>query len=170
MARYAEPVDLLERHDSNVVNDLCNDAGSRESVMDLVLNNRLLTALDDASGEMDAALRTGSRYSTDDLEGLTGNSLSHLKRICSDIGISLLFDRRPGTHSQLSARYLEKAEKWLDQLRSGIHVFDVAAQVTAGNPTINGPSAIDYDRLQLIPERMVRFFPGRKQRLPTDRT
>jgi len=137
--------------------------------MDLTSNTKLTTALDDASGEIDAALRTGGRYTTDDLEGLTGNSLSHLKRICSDLAMSNLFYRRPGVRTELAAHYHDKGKDWVEQLRTGVNLFDLAANVTASNPTINGPSAIDYQRINLLSDRMNNFFPGRAGRLPTDR-
>ena len=169
MATYAAGADLLERKRADTVNDLVGDDGVRLSREDLLTDTTLVTALSDASGAIDGALLAGGRYSTGDLEGLTGNSLSLLKRTCCDIAMAFLLDRNPQVNVDEGERYQELANRYLERLRTGENIFNLAEAARAGMPTIDGPTAIDYDRLQLLPERTRRFYPNRVSRLPTDR-
>lgn len=166
---YAAAADLFARHDVRSVNDLANDDGARQSRLDLATNVNVAAALDDASGEIDAAILAGKRYTSDDLTGLSGNALAWLKRITCDLAMSFLYDRRPAHNVDQYERYHQLAESHLEKLRTGENVFNLAAQQNASLPTINGPTSVDYARLNLIPDRVPRYFPSRSSRLPTDR-
>jgi len=169
MSSYATPAQLFERKRIDTINDLISDDGVRQSRIELLTHPHLLTALADASGAIDAALTAGKRYSADDLAGLTGNAGSLLQRICCDIAMSLLFDRNPGFNVEQQQRYRDLAEGHLNRLRSGEDVFQQSA-AAAGLPTIDGPSNIDYARLNLLPDRTRNFYPNRAGRLPRDRS
>lgn len=169
MASYAAPSDLFARKRVNTVNDLVNDDGVRQSRIDLATNPNLTTALADASGAIDAALLVGKLYTTAQLEAFAGNSLSHLKRICCDIAWAYLLERNP-TDPDEAEKYRKLAANYLKALENGENVFGaVTENVEAGVPTIDGPSAVDYSRLNLIPDRTRNYYPSRGSRLPTDR-
>ena len=98
---YASAADLIARIDTQIVGDLITDddtdTGLRErpSQATILDSTVLSTALGDASGLIDAALQNKGLYTPDQLAALTGNALSHLKRITCIVAIAMLFDRRP---------------------------------------------------------------------------
>ena len=157
---YAAAADLFARHDVRMIGDLANDHGVRESRDDLASNTNVSTALGDASGEIDVALLKGGRYSAADLSGLSGNALSHLKRVTCDIAMSLLYDRRPGLYPELSERAHERAEKHLRRLAKGEDLFNLTAQQTDTHPRIDGPTQVHQSQLnQMLPDRTPNFYP-----------
>lgn len=169
MTAYAEPSDLISRYDVAVLGDLVADDGIRVSASDLEDDAVLLEVLQTASGQVEAAMLCGNRYSPDELSGLTGNSASHLKQIVCLIAIAILFERRPAVNSMHADLYLKRADAYLEDLRHGKNLFNLAEALVDANPTISGPSSIDYRNINMLPDRMVRYFPSRKQRLPLTR-
>ena len=169
MASFATPAQMFERHDVRLINDLANDDNARQSRIELLTNANVLTALADASGAIESALLVSGRYSTDDLEGLTGNSANLLERMTADIAMYYIYDRKPSLRPEEMDRYREVTNQHLEALRKGVNIFNLADAVTAGKPTIDGPTSVDYQRLNLIPDRTQRYYPNRAGRLPTNR-
>ena len=166
---HATAQQLLDRYDKSIVNDLVSDEGTRLSFTDLLVDTKLAAALDDASGEVDAALLVGGRYSSADLSALSGNSLSTLVRITCEIAIGFLYDRRPMFRADEGERWATRTREHLNRMRTGENVFNITANVTAGNPTIDGPTSVDYDRMNLVVDQSRNYYPNRAGRLPTDR-
>lgn len=166
---YANAADLTARHDINTILELLTDSGNKPPVNTIATDTRLVACLDDASGDIDSALLVGNRYSTTDLSGLTGNALARLKRLTCDITMAYLYDARPGYNTDQVQPIRARADAELEKLRNGSNVFNLVDQLAAGLPTIDGPTTIDYQRLNLIPDRITRYFPARARRLPTDR-
>jgi hypothetical protein len=157
---HAAIADLLVYGDIRTINDLVNDIGVRESEL-----TSLLTA---ASGEVDAAIRKGDRYSETDLSGLTGNALAYLKRITSAVALSLLCERRPGMYPELADKFHERARGLLKRLATGDDVFALESQQAKSHPTVDGPSLAEMSRMNdLLPQRASRAYPtGRARRWP----
>jgi phage gp36-like protein len=176
---YATPADLLARVDAQIVGDLITDddpnTGFRDPppVETILASNIVQTALDDASGDVLAALGKGKRYTPDQLSGLTGPALSKLKRITCDIAVSYLFDRRPDKGNQEQAEnYRLKAERHLKALKSGEDIFYLAdeSDAEASLITTDGPTAIDLQTANRLDERMsARHLISSGDRLPLDR-
>lgn len=156
---HADADDLIARKDARVLGDLCSDDNKRVPVDELGSNTNVTTALDDASGKMDAALLQGKRYTSSDLSALTGNSLALRKRICCDIAFWLLWDRRPdyGPLERRNQAY-EDAKEQLKMLREGVEIFDVDAQKTAGVPEITGPTTVTHHNTQWLQTRCQGHF------------
>jgi len=169
MAAYAEPSDLISRYDVNIIGQLVTDDGLQVSESDLEDDAVLLEVLQTASGQVEASMLCGARYSPDDLSDLTGNSASYLKHIVCLIAMALLFERRPAVNSVHAETYLERATKYLEDLRHGKNLFNLEESIHDANPTVDGPSSVDYRSLNMMPDRMARYFPSRKQRLPITR-
>jgi phage gp36-like protein len=171
MASYAAASDLLARFDNTVVAELCADDHQEVPSEDLATNTNLLAALADASGDVESAMLIGERYTTAQLEALTGNSLGKLKRITCTIAMAYLMERRPLVHVSNAERLLKRAEEYLEQLRTGQRIFNVTDNVVDYQlPTINGPTSVKYEEMNLVTERMgVRYFPEQLTRLPTTR-
>lgn len=175
---YASVTDWLARCDTQIVGDLVTDDDPeteeriRPTRDELLTNDNALALLDDASGQIDAALNAGKRYTPAQLAALVGNSLSHLKRITCTIATALGFERRPGrVNQEIADSYREKADKYLIDMQSGKNVFGLAdeSDVNAGLMSNYGPTSVDVTDRNLLPERMGRMIPSSKQRYPLSR-
>lgn len=160
---YAAASDLIARKDSRVLGDLVSDDDTRVAEGSLAANTYVTAALDDASGDIDAALLVGNRYTAADLSGLTGNSLALLKRITCEIAMFHLLGRRPEINADTWEHYAKVRENLLEPLRRGDAVFgDIEASRNAGAPDVDGPSTDDYNDLNLIRDRVTGYFPRRR--------
>lgn len=160
---YATPQNMLERFDVRHLSDLVSDADTgRLQKPELLSHPNLQAALDDAAGQIEAALLKGERYSIADLESLTANSRQYLIRLNCQIAIGLLWQRRPWSDNDQRADALDKAEKGLKELSRGEAVFDLAAQKDAGLPRIHTPAVSTINRLNLVVDRArAGFYPSR---------
>ncbi len=163
---YASGANLVERYDIDLVGDLATD--DRESLDRALVptHPHVLAALDDASGEIDVALMEGGRYTPVQLESLTGYSQKHLVRITCAIAMQLLFERRPGMRPEVAESIGKTARGHLVALRRGENVFGIPAVVDAGTIDVETISAANIENLNLLPERMPRYFPNTQQRSP----
>jgi len=160
---YADVSDLLKRYDARTIGNLAGDEGVRISVDDLPTDANVLAALEDASGEIDAALLQGKRYTTDELSSLTGNSLAYLKRITCKIAFWLLWERRPWLEDDVKESAREDARKAIDRLRRGENVFDLDPQIEAGLPEQHTPTVTTIERLNLtVDAARGHFYPQRR--------
>ena len=169
MAAYASISQLVERFDARTLGDLVSDDGTRVVEGLLSSNAKLTAALEDASGQIEAALLMGGRYATSDLTGLTGNSAKYLIRLTCEIAFAMLWERRPYADDQRRAKALEKAEEHLEMLRKGSHIFDVSAVKTAGVPSVSGPTTVELIALNFLRDKTQHFYPTRAGRLPDSR-
>lgn len=71
---YAEPDDLFERFDWREIGEAVSDENNRGTLAELQADSKVLTALSDASGEVESALIVGGNYTVDQLGELSGNS------------------------------------------------------------------------------------------------
>lgn len=164
---YATVAQLLQRFDYRDIADLVSDTGSPVAQGSLATDANALAALNDASGEVETALLMGGRYTTTDLAGLTGNSLYHLIRMTCDVAIALLFARRPLYAFDKYKDARELAEKHLDRLRKGEAVFNLSDMAAASVPSVDGPTTIEYQNLNLVRDRVHNHYPRRY--LPNNR-
>lgn len=161
--------DLIERYDVRLIGDLATDLGSTLPTEEVPNHPNVLAALEDAMGEMVVALVVGQKYTEDELLGLTGYSLSHAKRINCDIAMALLIKRRPIVAEDQAESVSKQSRDHLKRLRDGENVFGIPAVVEAGNLSLSTPSSVDITNLNLLTERMGRFFPDTAQRMPRGR-
>ncbi len=167
---YATGSDLVAYYDINTVGDLVTDDRSTLSRIDIINHENATKALSSASGEVNVNLQAGGMYTTTQLAALTGDALEHLKRITCDVAMAILVRRRISKIGQeLAKGILDLAEKHLDSLRNGVNIFGLPGQVDDSLPTVGGLTSLGYQNLNLLPDRMVPFFPTRSQRLPLDR-
>jgi len=172
MAAYATAADLIARHDTNLIGELIKDDGEPATRAEITASTVLSALLTDASGQVEAAMLCGNRYSPERLADLEGNSQGLLKKIVCLITLSELLNRRPGRHIEMAKLYDEQGRAYLEDLRTGKNLFnltDTDANKTAANPSTHGPTVVEYERLNLLPEQMVRHFPNRQSRLPYGR-
>lgn len=162
---YAAASDLINYKDARHLGDLCSDDGTRVASGSLSGDAKITAALDAASGEVEAALLQGKRYTAADLADLTGNSLAYLKKLTCDIAFWILWDRkpayRPDEHSREKA--MEQCAESLKKLRTGEHIFNVTAVKDAGVPDLQAPSLVELQRNNfLVDACRPRYFPDRR--------
>lgn len=161
---YATVNDFLDRFDSRVIGDLASEDGLNVPPGDLQDSSRLLTAIDDASGEIDAAVTIGQRYTPAQLATLTGVGLAYLKRICCEIAYYYLLTRclravSPDRVEAAAKRY----DDVLKMLSNGQRVFALDEPREAGLPLTIEPTSLDIDETRLIAGRARgHFYPVRE--------
>jgi phage gp36-like protein len=171
MAAYATISDLIARRDKRTIGELMQDSDEPPTDAEILANANLTAILGDASGQVEAAMLCGKRYLPTDLEGLTGNSLSLLKKVVCTIAMADLYERRPGYHIEQATAYAQQAKAYLEDLRTGKNLFNLTdlSAANAAIPSTEGPTSIEYTNLNLLPEQMIRHFPNRVTRLPIGR-
>ena len=172
MAAYASVSDLIARYDTNLIGELIKDDHEPATAAEISSSSVAETALVDASGQVEAAMLCGNRYSPTELAALEGNSLGLLKKIVCMIAFSELLGRRGGIHLDQARFYDEQSRKYLEDLRTGKNLFnltDDTSNLLAATPSTEGPTVVEYTRQNLLPDQMVRHFPNRASRLPSNR-
>lgn len=164
---YATSADLLLRKDQREVSDLVSDNGDPIAESALSSDTKLTAALSGASGEVNAALLAGGRYTVAQLEALTGDSLSYLKDIVCELTMYRLHRRRPDIDGKALEYYGQLRETLLGMLRSGQDVFAIDAHIAASLPEVDGPTTLGLQNLNLIRTRCHNFYPA--LRLPENR-
>lgn len=160
---WATPADMALRYDVRGLLELPSDTNAAIDEADLDENPVLLELLSAASGEVDSAVRSGERYTTSDLQALTGTSLSLLKQLVCHIAWTFLRERRGGMDvDEFDARMKWSGDK-LDRLRRGENVFatddpDTAAAMVPSREVITPSSVIAAD---LTRDRTRNYYPHR---------
>lgn len=158
---YATTADMLARFDARPIGDMVDDSEQQVPSDELLTNVVLLAMLDDASGDIDAALSVGGMYSAADLASLTGNSAKHLIRITCEIAYAYLLRRRGILPADEHKAAMELAEGHLERLRQGMNVFNVPDREDAAIIDTTGPTLVTFDNMNLIRDRTKNYFPVR---------
>jgi phage gp36-like protein len=167
---YASSSDLVARFDATIIGDLASDTGEAVPVDQLGNSSAVTVALDDSSGQVDAALVVGKQYVTTDLEGLEGTALALLKRIVCQLAMVYLMERRQENMGSDRLKSMKEAvEEYLDKLRSGDRIFGIDANLDASLPNLDGPSTLNHLNMNLLPSRVHNYYPNVAQRLPLTR-
>lgn len=165
---YATLADLINRFDQRTIAGLVSDG--HEEAGDLANNTKISTALSIGSGMINSAVMVADLYTAEQLADLAGDDLALLVHINCCLAMGVLLGRRPEKYGDDGvARLVEWADKMLDDLRKGVRIFNIQQTKDAGLPTIDGPTAVEYANLNLMPDRVQRFYPSRSSRLPFGR-
>jgi hypothetical protein len=132
---YATPADFILFIDVNVPGLLSRDDGGQNSATQLQTDPYLAAALAVASGEVEAAMMVSKRYSTDDLQALTGNALWLLKSLVCGLAIQHMRWRRAQLEQALMP-IADHALKTLQALHDGKEIFAFEETEQAGLPSI----------------------------------
>jgi hypothetical protein len=167
MASLATPAEFIKRFDVRMLGDLVGDAGVRVAHSELLDHPNLQLAIDDAWGEILAALLMSKRYSEADVAALGDESAAYLTRINCQIALGNLWERRGWTQDDSRAAghaaAADRARKELDQLRTGQKVLNIEAAQDAGLPAIQQPSVSSVTRANLVVDEARRgFYPTRR--------
>lgn len=165
---YATSDDLVKRYDARTLRELASDSAA--PVEDLSTDAAVTAALSSASGKINAAVMVSGLYTAAQLAALTGDDLALLVDLTCDLAMARLVGRRPCPDTaEWAAAIVERAEEFLQQLRNGARLFNVDVAKDAGLPLADGPTAVEYRDLNLIPDRTQNFYPSRASRLPIGR-
>lgn len=167
MASFANSSDMEKRFDVRTLKDLVSDTGVPAT--NLSTNSAMTTALSDATGLIKSACQVGGIYTEDDLEDLTGESESLLKRLTCEITLGYLLLRRPEKYNKVFETILERANETLDQFRMGARIFNVSGNLVSSLPSVGGPNTGTWRRLNLIRDRTRNTYPHREDGLPLGR-
>ncbi len=158
---YASVSDLFNRYDRREICSLISDNGFEVESIDAANSAILQSALNDASGSIEAALLRAGRYAVTDLQGLSGNSLSLLTRVCCDVAMQYLLERRPDRNPERIKEQRALAWQHLEKLAAGEDIFNLTAAIGAGQVHTNGPTISTFRELHLIRDRTRHYYPNR---------
>lgn len=160
---------FVDHFDERDIRDLLSDDGD-PFAGDLATSDRLTHILESASGNLLAAASAGANYTEAELSGLEGNAQALMVEIVCTLAVVRLHRRRTNKLADETVKaWEEAAQGYLDMLRKGQRIFPVEAHQAAGLPTIGGPTAVDYNRMNLITTRTKNFYPSVASRLPLGR-
>lgn len=164
MTAYATPADLIVRYDVRTLGDLCSDDGNRVPQALLATNTKLEALLSTASGQINAAVMRGDRYTAADLASLSGESQQYLVDLTCRIAFWLLWQRRPYSDDQNRMEAKKSADEALELLRTGAQVFEIDTVIEAGKPKVDTVSRTEItNNWNLVADRCRgRFFPVRR--------
>lgn len=165
-AVYASASDLSARFDERDIQQLVvDDSTSDYTVVDVTDNIRVDIALEDAEGEVVAALRKGGRYDAAALAALTGSDLAYLKRIICELTMLHLLRRRPDTNPDRLDSYEKLRLRHLRDLQNGNSILtdDESNDLPAGRPSTDGPTITEWNQQNLWRDR-AKYFPQRIER------
>lgn len=159
---YATGEELLERFDARLIGDLVKDNGVQEPVASLPEHQNLLSAIDDASADVDAALVVGGRYTPDDLQNnLSASAATFLRRLTCGLALIYLKQRRGRFDPEKDGALLKEINGKLDSLRTGANLLLLGDQEEAPASTIDlvTPKLVPVCRRNTIRARTRNYYP-----------
>jgi hypothetical protein len=156
---YCTPATMLQKFDARTLGMLAGDLNAIVSPTALLTDPNLQSALDTASGEIDAALLNAGLYQPNDLANLTGTAATFLASICAVGAMIWMYRRRPLVDPKREKEYAEMFADWISRLRSGENIFNLPAQQAASQPTVAGLSLPSLYQLNGISTRTRDYYP-----------
>ena len=156
---FCTPEQFLRRFDFRTVGHLLADDGKRLTYDQVLASETLADLLEEASGEFEAALYRGGRYTAADLGALTDNGLEWVAGLVGGYAMWLIWERRPDRHDimELPRRAQMSLEKMQD-LATGHRILPFQEAADAGRVHHEVEPATVVIRRQLAPVIAGRFF------------
>ena len=133
---YISVQEFVDRCDRNSIAQYATDAPDpRPSPLPQALyaHPRVVAAVEDACGQLEAACLKSKAYTAADLRALTGMSRSWMKRIVANLAMMNLVQARPGPDPPDTVKLAyEDARKALEALMMGQRIFALDGVVDAG--------------------------------------
>jgi hypothetical protein len=165
LTAYATPQDLQVYYDWHEIGELITDSNEVISANDQFDTSKqgcwvVIRALNRGAGEIDTNLMVSGMYSLTDLQNLTGNSKEKLIGINCDLAMCVLMERKPLWQQDKIEAYRKSREELLKNLRTGVNVFNLPAQINAGTPEVSGPSIAENANSGLVAYKPnMQYFP-----------
>ena len=157
---YASAEQLCSRKDVRKLGQLVRDNNSQATAAELLSDQVIADALEDASAQIRSAALVADKYQQSDLDQLAADSDAFLVRLTCDLAMGYLMSRRYLTE-ELPPDVVN-AQQWLALLRLGERIFNVAANRTAGNVGISFQTPFKRSQANLVADSG-RYFPPRGQ-------
>lgn len=142
MTVYATPNDMLARYDSRLIGDLVSDSGVQDP--NPANNSNLQALLEDASGQIDAAVYVGDRYTPAQMATLSDQAAAFVRRLCCDLTLIYLKRRRGRYDPEKDGALQKEVDQRMKGLRDGDNLLLLQDQTEAP------ASVIDLVRPRLI--------------------
>lgn len=158
---YCDSSELAARFDVRVLCQLASDDETPIDPIDMPDDPRITTALLGASGEVEAAISEGARYTPEDLALLAATACGaraiFFDLVCG-LALARLFRARPDFYGPKPALVQEAIDN-LEKLRRGLWVFGFVESRKAGNvASTYGPIPGSKEDLLKITTRGSRLF------------
>ncbi len=157
LASYLTVTEFLRRCDYNTVGQLVSDNGQPVDPISLQTNVNLLTVLEGASGELEAACLSAKRYQPEDLAGLVGVSAVYRDDVITGLAIPRLPGRRPQPLEQWK-HWIERADKALAALGDGHMIFGFVEVQEAGLIDVQKDTPQDVQNRYLTTVQARRYY------------
>jgi len=166
MTAYATGDDLILRYDVDLVGDLATDNRRSLDREEIPSHAVVISALSEASGQVNSAMIVGGAYTPSQLSSLTGIDRDYLAGLVCDLAMLRLFMRRPEATPSYADDLRNRVAELLEALRRGRNIFNLPATVDATILDVDGPTPVDLRDRNSLTERMGRYFPHPAARLP----
>jgi hypothetical protein len=134
------------------------------TVAALQSSTALANILMDSSGKFESAVMRSSFYKLEDLQNLSGVSLSNVKKYICDIAMMSIINRRPGHDPPATAvQSYNEAQEFLKALSQGEAILSFAETQSAGLPEVLHLSEVDFVEDNLVSTIWTRAF-GQRQK------
>lgn len=160
---YATGADLINSYDVRKIAELASDTGKPltpgdiQNIADNPGDNKIIVAaLLRGSGDVEAAVLRGGRYSSLDLQALTGASQGTLKGLVCDLAFYHLRKRRYPDAEDFTG--YKEAKEMLESLRDGQEIFSFQETADAGNMSSFSIRVDSHGRPNTLTARANRFF------------
>jgi hypothetical protein len=154
---YITVAEFYDAYDRRLIEELGTDIGGAGGMTSS--NERIYTAIERASEDVQMAATVGNRYSTDELDDLVTADRWAIKGLVADLAIAHLVSRRMSDIPEAIREKVRDAKETLAALRDGDAVFPIEAKRTAGKPKISIIGESQRANLNLVAD--TEFFPGR---------
>jgi phage gp36-like protein len=116
---YATASQVIARFDVRELGQLAVDDNTELTSGGLASSARLQACIDDATADIDDALRSGYRYTSAELASLSSASNKTLIRICADLTLAYMYRARGRMPSEYHQRAIDDTKARLNDLRDG---------------------------------------------------
>lgn len=159
--------ELSTRFDIRDIQELVLDDNSDADLVDVSTNAIVTAMINDARGEVVAALRRSGRYNDADLEALDNENAAYLTRIVCEIAYLHLLRRRPRFSPGMLEAYEKIRSGHLKDLQEGNSILkpDDATE-NAGRASMHAPSTGQWNTVNMAVDYARRggrgYFPERR--------
>ncbi len=148
LAAYVTPVQVFGFYARSLIADMLKATpdAPRPSYLAMIdsanpANQRFQVALKKGAGEIEAFCSIAKRYSPDDLQALTGVSLTLLQGLNAARGLWALYTKlKPGTARPEECPGAVESMELLHELRDGECIFGFSEAMSAGLPSVQPPN------------------------------
>lgn len=155
LTAYATPANWQAYTDWHEIGELISDSAELISANDQLTHPVVIELLNSAAGDIETSFMVSGMYAITDLTGLVGNSKEKLIRLNCERATFYLYRRKPLQFAEQLKTFREMTEHDLDLLRTGMNVFNIAAQINAGTPEAKGLSTV-----QMSQSGLTAYHPG----------